>query len=104
MLVIETFPCLFAVSKEGLTAHVVRLNFLKRSCQFVKVKADLPMDLTTIYQNDELWLNPCIEVKFDFWLIITVNSDMVKMWVFFANSFVVCFYFSTHWIPLCCKV
>ena len=95
---------MLAVAEESLFAHVAVLNVVELLRQLLKVVPDLAVDLTTVYQHDELRFNARIEVQLDFRLRVAVDSDVVKVGVLSAQTFIVWLNFVTSRVPLGCEV
>jgi len=89
VFVVEPLPGVLAVAEEHLFAHVAVLDLVELGCKFIEVVADLPVDLATVYEYDELWLNPGIEVKLDFGLGVAVHADVAEVRELAAQAFVV---------------
>ena len=55
------------------------LNIFKLLSKFDEVEADTSLNLTSINEHKELWFYTCVEVPFEFWSGVTVNSNMMEV-------------------------
>ena len=100
VVVVKAFPGVLAGPKEDLLLHKALLDLVKGILKLLKVVPNLPVDLPTVHESNKLRFHPCVEVKFDFGLVVAVHSYVVELRVLLAQAFVVSFNFSASGVPL----
>ena len=97
--IIESLPLLSTVS-EIVGIFVMEVQCLVQLLlDKVKVIADLSLNLSTVKQDQELWLVSGVEEKFHLWGGIAVDLDVGEPCVIITEILIIRLYLLADWVP-----
>eukprot|EP00355_Strombidium_rassoulzadegani_P005115 CAMPEP_0168619856 /NCGR_PEP_ID=MMETSP0449_2-20121227/6825_1 /TAXON_ID=1082188 /ORGANISM="Strombidium rassoulzadegani, Strain ras09" /LENGTH=157 /DNA_ID=CAMNT_0008660819 /DNA_START=139 /DNA_END=612 /DNA_ORIENTATION=- len=99
-LIVEPLPLVSAVPEVVRILIVELLDIPQVALHEVEVEADLPLDLSSVEEEDELGLNSSIEEELDLWRGVAVNFDVGEAGVLGCESLVVLLDLLADGVPL----